>query len=46
MIAQKEGERAQLLQLAAHLDKELKHILDPLGVFGSNSKLKGLESAF
>jgi len=34
VIAQKEGERAQLLQLASHLDKELKHILDPLGVFG------------
>lgn len=34
MIAQKESEREQLLQLASHLDKELKHILDPLGVFG------------
>jgi hypothetical protein len=34
VIAQKESERAQLLQLASHLDKELKHILDPLGVFG------------
>ncbi len=32
-------------ELASHLDQELKHILDPLGVFGSNSKLKGLESA-
>jgi hypothetical protein len=34
-----------LVQLASHLDQELKHILDPLGVFGSNSNLKGLESA-
>ena len=44
MIAQKGGERAPLSQLASHLDQELKHILDPLGVFGSNSNLKGLES--
>ena len=39
------GERAPLLQLASQLDQELKHILDPLGVFGSNSNLKGLESS-
>jgi len=44
--AQKGGERAPLFQLASHLDQELKHILDPLGVFGSNSNLKGLESNF
>ena len=31
-------------RLASHLDQELKHILDPAGVFGSNSLLKGLES--
>ena len=36
---------ATISQLASHLDQELKHILDPLGVFGSNSILKGLESA-
>jgi len=34
----------QDLALVAQLDQELKHILDPLGVFGSNSNLKGLES--
>jgi hypothetical protein len=45
MTAKTEGERAPLLQLASHLDQELKHLLDPLGVFGSNSNLKGLESA-
>jgi hypothetical protein len=45
MTAETEGERAPLSQLAAHLDQELKHILDPLGVFGSNSNLKGLESS-
>jgi len=37
MTVETEGERAPLLQLAARLDQELKHILDPLGVFGSNS---------
>jgi hypothetical protein len=31
-------------EFASHLDQELKHILDPLGLFGSNSNLKGLES--
>jgi hypothetical protein len=31
-------------EFASHLDQELKRILDPLGVFGSNSNLKGLES--
>ena len=36
----------QDIALAAHLDQELKHILDPFGVFGSNSNLKGLESAY
>jgi len=45
MTAKTEGESAPLLQLASHLDQELKHLLDPLGVFGSNSNLKGLESA-
>mgnify|MGYP002134155747 CR=1 FL=1 len=35
----------QDIALASHLDQELKHILDPFGVFGSNSNLKGLESA-
>lgn len=45
VVAQKGGARAPLLQLASHLDQELKYILDPLGVFGSNSHLKGLESA-
>ncbi|MEI8402930.1 MAG: hypothetical protein WCG12_19160 [Alcaligenaceae bacterium] len=44
MTAQRGGERAPLLQLGSQLDHELKHILDPLGVFGSNSNLKGLES--
>jgi len=32
-------------ELALQLDQELKHILDPLGVFGSNSNLKRLESS-
>ena len=32
-------------ELASQLDQELKHILDPLGVFGSNSNLKRLESS-
>lgn len=41
---QKECARATLLQLSTHLDKELKHILDPLGLFGSVPYLKGLES--
>lgn len=36
---------ATVSRLASHLDQELKHILDPAGVFGSNSLLKGLESA-
>lgn len=36
---------AAVSRLASHLDHELKHILDPAGVFGSNSLLKGLESA-
>jgi hypothetical protein len=35
---------ATLLQLSTHLDQELKHILDPLGLFGSVPHLKGLES--
>ena len=39
------GEPATISQLASHLDQELKHILDPMGVFGSNSILKRLESA-
>ena len=41
---QTECARATLLQLSTHLDKELKHILDPLGLFGSSSHLKRLES--
>ncbi len=41
---QTERARATLLQLSTHLDKELKHILDPLGLFGSVPHLKGLES--
>lgn len=32
-------------ELASQLDQELKYILDPLEVFGSNSNLKGLESS-
>ncbi len=41
---QTECARATLLQLSTHLDQELKHILDPLGLFGSAPDLKGLES--
>jgi len=41
---QTERVRETLLQLSTHLDQELEHILDPFGVFGSNSNLKGLES--
>ncbi|MFZ4711446.1 MAG: hypothetical protein ACOYMH_16570, partial [Zwartia sp.] len=41
---QTECARSTLLQLSTHLDKELKHILDPLGLFGSVPHLKGLES--
>ena len=41
---QTECARATLLQLSTHLDQELKHILDPLGLFGSVPHLKGLES--
>jgi hypothetical protein len=44
--AKTEAERATLQRLSSQLDQELKHILDPLGVFGSNSDLKGLESAY
>ena len=42
--AQTECVHATLLQLSTHLDQELKHILDPLGLFGSFPHLKGLES--
>ena len=45
VMAQCEVFLESLPELAAQLDQELKHILDPLGVFGSNSILKGLESA-
>jgi hypothetical protein len=42
--AQTKVDRAIQTPLTAQLDEELKHILDPLGVFGSNSQLMGLES--
>ena len=42
--AQTKRVHATLLQLSTHLDQELKHILDPLGLFGSVPHLKGLES--
>lgn len=41
---QTECARATLLQLSTHLDKELKHILDSSGLFGSVPNLKRLES--